>query len=285
MRTAIPLPSVLAAALALLALAGPCPAGKVKVWDHHAPAHYEKAQLKQAVVSSEGTLRLSRRLRPLADLDAAHVWDVVEDRAGNLFVATGDDGKLFQVAPDGKVSVAFAADDSEVLCLALAPDGSVYAGTGPAGHVVRVDPKGEARVIADVPDAYVWSLAVAPGGQTLYAGTGPRGRIYRLTPGGKPAVYYTTKQEHIHCLAVAADGTLYAGTDKAGLVYRIDAQGKGFVLFSAPQSEVRSLVVTADAVYAGTSVPTKHHPGGGTARRVALGRGAGAGVDAVRRQE
>jgi hypothetical protein len=290
MKTAIPLPAVFAA-VALLALAGPSPAGKVKVWDHHAPAHYEKAQLKQAVVSSEGTLRLSRRLRPLADLDAAHVWDVVEDRAGNLFVATGDDGKLFKVAPDGKVSVAFAADDSEVLCLALAPDGSVYAGTGPAGHVVRVDPKGEARVIADVPDAYVWSLAVAPGGQTLYAGTGPRGRIYRLTPGGKPAVFYTTKQEHIHCLAVAPDGTLYAGTDKAGLVYRIDAQGKGFVLFSAPQSEVRSLVVTADAVYAGTSVPTKHHPGGGTsagagsststasaagsqAVRVAAGRGA-----------
>jgi hypothetical protein len=263
MRPAIPLTSVLAAAAALLALPGPSPAGKVKVWDHHAPAHYDKAQFKQAVVSSEGTLRLSRRLRPLADLDAAHVWDVVEDRAGNLFVATGDDGKLFKVAPDGKVSVAFAADDSEVLCLALAPDGSVYAGTGPGGHVIRVDPKGQARVIADVPDTYVWSLAVAPGGETLYAGTGPRGRIYRLTPEGKPAVFYTTKQEHIHCLAVAPDGTLYAGTDKAGLVYRIDGQGKGFVLFSAPQGEVRSLVVTADAVYAGTSVPTRHHPGGG----------------------
>src|SRR5262249_23056774 len=157
----------------------------------------------------------------------AHVWDVVEDGAGNLLVATGSEGKLFRVTAEGKVSVAFASDDSEVLCLARAADGSVYAGTGPGGHIVRIDPKGTARVIADVPESYVWSLAVDAGGKTLYAGTGPRGRIYRLTPEGKPAVFYTTRQEHIHCLALAADGTLYAGTDKAGLVYRIDPQGKG----------------------------------------------------------
>ncbi len=239
-----------------------CQASKVKVWYHHAPAHYDKAQLRQTVVSNEGAVRLSRRLRPLPGIDASHVWDVVEDRAGNLFVATGNEGKLFKVAADGKVSVVFTSEDSQVLCLAVSPDGSVYAGTGPAGHIVRVDAKGEAKVIADIPDSYVWSLAVGDNGQTIYAGTGPKGRIYRVTPEGKTTVFYTTKQDHIHCLALAADGTLYAGTDKAGLVYKIDPKGKGFVLFSAPQAEVRSLVVTADGVYAGTSSPTRRRPGG-----------------------
>jgi hypothetical protein len=251
-----------AMAAALLGIPGLCQAAKVKVWDQHAPAQYDKAQFRQAVVSSEGTLRLSRQLKPLAGIDAAHVWAVAEDRAGNLYAATGDEGKLFKIAPDGKVSVAFTSDDSEILCLVAAADGSVYAGTGPSGHVVRIDPQGAAKVIADVGEAYVWSLAVDAQGQTIYAGTGPRGRIYRLTPEGKPTIFYATRQEHIHCVALAADGTLYAGTDKAGLVYRIDPRGKGFVLFSAPQSEVRTLLVTPDAVYAGTSTPTKHHPGG-----------------------
>jgi hypothetical protein len=276
-------PFVLAAALAaLLAASTRCPAAKVKVWDHHAPAHYDHAQFKQAVVSSEGTLRLARQLRPLADLDCAHVWDVVEDAAGNLLVATGNDGKLLRVTAAGKVSVAYASDDSEVLCLVRAADGTVYAGTGPSGHIVRIDPKGEARVIADLPDAYVWSLAVDAQGQTIYAGTGPRGRIFRLTPGGKPAVFYTTRQEHIHCLALAPDGTLYAGTDKAGLVYRIDARGKGFVLFSAPQGEVQRLVVTADGVYAGTSSPTKRHPGGGGGATLSRTVAAATGGQATR---
>src|SRR6266852_3080280 len=117
-------------------------AGKVKVWHHHTPAQYEKAHLNQAVVSNEGAVRLSRQLRPLASLDAAHVWDVAEDRDGNLYAATGDEGKIYKIAPDGKTSVAYSSEDSQVLCLAIAADGSIYAGTGPSGRVIRIDPKG-----------------------------------------------------------------------------------------------------------------------------------------------
>ena len=69
-------------------------AAKVKVWQQHTPAHYEKAQLTGAVISSEGCLRLSRQLKPLCDLNVTHVWDVVEDQDGNLLVATGDEGKI-----------------------------------------------------------------------------------------------------------------------------------------------------------------------------------------------
>ncbi len=69
-------------------------------------SHYDKAQLQQALISSEGALRLSRQLKPLAGLDATHVWDVVEDRDGNLIVATGDEGKIYKVTPDGKVGRA-----------------------------------------------------------------------------------------------------------------------------------------------------------------------------------
>src|SRR5437588_12944020 len=96
-----------AAAALILCVSATSQAAKVKVWHHHTPAHYDKAQCKQAVISSEGALRLGRQLKPLVGIDAAHVWDVVEDREGNLFVATGDQGKVFQVAPDGKVTVAF----------------------------------------------------------------------------------------------------------------------------------------------------------------------------------
>jgi outer membrane protein assembly factor BamB len=230
-------------------------AAKVKVWHHHEPANYDKAQLKGAVVTSEGAVRLSRQLKPLAGLDATHVWAVVEDSAGNLLAATGDEGKIYKVAPDGKAAVLYATEDSQVFCLAASPDGSVYAGTGPSGQVLRIDPAGKAKIIHRADGTHIWSLAVAGQGETIYAGTGPTGAIYRLTPEGKATLFYQTKQEHVLCVGVGADGTVYAGTDKSGLVYRIDARGKGFILFNAPQSEVRRLLVTADAVYAGTSAP------------------------------
>jgi hypothetical protein len=234
-----------------------CPAAKVKVWNHHSAADYDKAQFKGAVINSEGALHLARQVKPLTGLDATHVWDAVEDKDGNLWVATGDEGKLFKVSADGKASIAYTSDASQILCLALAPDGSIYAGTGPSGKILRIDGKGEVKVHFETTETYVWSLAVDEKGDAVYAGTGPKGRIYRVTQDGKGSLFYATKQDHVLCVAAGANGMLYAGTDKSGLVYRIDSKGKGFVLFSAPQSEVRTLLVNADTVYAGTSSPTR----------------------------
>src|SRR6266404_2502484 len=135
-------PLAIAMAAVLLLTPSQGQAAKVKVWHHHTPAHYEKAQLKHTVISNEGALRLSRQLKPLTELQATHVWDVVEDKAGNLLVSTGDEGKIFRVSPTGKVTIAYTSTDSQILCLAVAADGSVYAGTGPTGLILHLAPNG-----------------------------------------------------------------------------------------------------------------------------------------------
>jgi hypothetical protein len=259
MKRFAPKPASLAV-LAVLLLAVPGQASKVKTWHHYATGHYDKAQLSHALITSEGGLRLSRQLKPLAGLEASHVWDIVEDRDGNLIVATGGEGKIFKVTGDGKVSLLYTSDDSQVLCLALGEDGSIYAGTGPSGTVVKIDTKGTGKVFCETGESYVWSLAVEAGAGNLIAGTGPKGRILRISPEGKASVFYSTKQEHVLCVAVGPEG-VYAGADKGGLVYRIDAKGKAFVLFQAPQPEVRKLEVTRDAIYVGTSAPTSRRRG------------------------
>src|SRR5688500_14311967 len=102
--------SLLAVALLIIVLiVRPASAAKVKVWQHIGPKDFDKAQFKQAVVTSEGTLRLSRQVKPLAKLEAAHVWDVVEDKQGNLWVATGDEGKIYQVTAEGRATVAYTS--------------------------------------------------------------------------------------------------------------------------------------------------------------------------------
>jgi hypothetical protein len=261
---------------AVLCISGVAQAAKVKVWYHHTPAQYEKARLRHVVVSNEGALSLSRQLKPLTSLDATHVWDVVEDPAGNLYIATGDEGKIYKLTPDGKVSVAYTSEDSQVLCLALAADGTLFAGTGPGGRILRLK-DGRGETLAQTSEGYVWSLAIDPKSQVVYAGTGPKGRVYQITPQGKARLFYATKQEHILSLATGPDGVLYAGVDKDGLVYRIDPTGKGFVLYSAPQAEVRSLLVDGDTVYAGTSSPTRRRGGLGSSTGSGRASAGGAG--------
>ncbi len=245
----------------------PTDAAKVKVWHQYQQSHYDKAKFKDAVVTSEGALRLSRQVKPLTALEASNVWDLVEDKAGNLYAATGDEGKLYKITPDGKSSVVYTAKDSHIFSLVATPDGTIYAGTGPTGKVLRIAPNGKVTTAADGLDSYVWCLAYDPTTQSIYAGTGPKGKIYRLTPAGKTEVFYTTKQEHILCLAMDDKGTLYAGTDKGGLVYRINPAGKGFVLYHANQPEVRALLVTPDAVFAGTSAPVARKGSGGSSTK------------------
>lgn len=228
---------VFPAVLVLVGLASPLLAAKVKVWHQHTPAHYEKAHLDHVVVSSDGVLRLARQLKPLASLDATHVWDLIEDEHGNLIAATGDEGKIWKIMPDGKATALHTCSASQVLCLARGKDGSIYAGTGPGGQIIRINAQGKARVWCETHQTYVWSLAVAADGQ-VYAGTGPKGRIYRISPEGTAKLFYQTRQEHVLCLASGNEGILYAGTDKGGLVYKIDGRGKGFVLHQAAQAEV-----------------------------------------------
>jgi sugar lactone lactonase YvrE len=256
--------SILAAFIAAALFSSQAPAAKVKVWQHTGPKDFDKAQFKQAVVTSEGTLRLARQLRPLANLEVAHAWDIVEDRAGNLWVATGDDGKIFKVTPDGNAKAVYVSStESQILSLAITSDGTLFAGTGPNGKIIRVGADGQTKVFAENLDSYVWSLAFDPSSQSLYAGTGPKGKVYQVTADGKASVYYATKQEHILALAIDKK-SLYAGTDKGGLVYRIDAPGKGFVVYHAHQAEVRSLLVADGALYAGTASAIVKRPTGTT---------------------
>src|ERR1043165_2279757 len=234
----------------------PADAAKVKVWQQHTQGHYDRAKFKDAVVTSEGALRLSRQVKPFANVEAANIWDLAEDKAGNLYVATGgDEGKIYKVTPDGKSSVIYTSKDSHIFCLAITPAGTVYAGTGPTGKLVRITNDGKATIAADDLDSYIWSLAIDADSQSVYAGTGPKGKIYRVPAGGKAEIFYATKQEHILCLAMGEKGNLYAGTDKGGLIYRISPARKGVVLYHANHPDGRSLLVTPDAVFAGTSAP------------------------------
>lgn len=247
--------SLAAAVLLITALIlVPAQASKVKTWQTATSANYDKAKFKDAVVSDQGVVRLSKQLKPLAKIDAAHVWDVIEDAAGNLIAATGDDGKLFLIKPNGDASILHQSKESQILSLARTPDGVVYAGTGPSGQILRIDPSGKHTILTDKLGKYVWALAYDPQSKALFAGTGPDGKIYRVTPDGNAAVFYATKQDHILSLVLAGT-TLYAGTDRGGLVYRIDPAGKGFVIYHAAQNEVRGLAVHDGVVYAGTAMP------------------------------
>jgi hypothetical protein len=228
-------------------------AGEPVVWEISSRAELLKGEARGVSVTDTGILTLAPNLSQLFNTDQAYVWSTAIDAAGNVYLGTGHDGKLFRVGPDGKGSLLYKAPELDVTALAVAGDGAVFAATSPDGKVYRVTGDGRAEVYFDPADKYIWSLAILGDG-SLAVGTGDNGKLYRVrAAGAKPesSLLINTNQTHVMSLAVTKQGDLIAGTDPGGLVLRISPDGKAFGLYDAPLREIHALASAPDgSIYA-----------------------------------
>jgi sugar lactone lactonase YvrE len=168
-------------------------------------------------------------------------WSSAFDAAGNVYLGTGGDGKVFKVA-GGAGSLFADLAEMNVTALAVGRAGEIFAATSPDGKVYRIDQTGKPAVYFDAKEKYIWSLAIMGDG-SLAVGTGESGKIYRVkTANATPesSLLFDTSDSHIICLTTDKAGNLYAGTDSNGLVLRFGADGKPFRPCSIPRS-VRSI--------------------------------------------
>ncbi len=228
-------------------------AGEPVVWDINSRAELLKGEARGVSVTDSGILTLSPALSHLFSTDQAYIWSTAMDAAGNIYLGTGHDGKLFRVSPDGKGSILYKASELDVTALAIGGDGAIFAATSPDGKVYRVTADGKAEVYFDPADKYIWSLAVLGDG-SLAVGTGDNGKLYRVrAAGAKPenSLLINTNQTHVMSLVVTKQGDLIAGTDPGGLVLRISPDGKAFALYDAPLREIHALASAPDgSIYA-----------------------------------
>ena len=228
-------------------------AGEPMVWEISSRTELLKGEARGVSVIDNGTLTLAPRFDQVFNTEQAYVWCAAIDSAGNVYLGTGHDGKIFRVTPDGKGTLFYKASELDVTALAVAGDGAIYAGTSPDGKVYRLSGEGKAEVYFDPADKYIWSLAIMNDG-SLAVGTGDSGKLYRVrAAGAKPesSLLISTNQTHVMSLAVNKQGDLIAGTDPGGLVLRISPDGKAFGLYDASLREIHALAAAPDgSVYA-----------------------------------
>src|SRR5712692_3752646 len=124
-------------------------AGEPVVWEMSSRTELLKGEARGVSVTDNGVLTLAPRFNQLFNTEQAYVWSTAIDSAGNVYLGTGHDGKIFRVTPDGKGSLLYKASELDVTALAVASDGTIYAGTSPDGKVYRVSGEGKAEVYFD----------------------------------------------------------------------------------------------------------------------------------------
>ncbi len=213
-------------------------------WRVNTRAEIEKGDASGVSIAENGTLTLAPSVTEVFDTKQAYIWSSAVDTAGNIYLGTGHEGRIFKVDASGRGALLYKSGELDVTALAVDSKGTLYAGTSPDGKVYRITSDGTANVFFEPKSKYIWSLAFDRQGR-LVVGTGDKGGIHRVTPDGKGSLLATTTQTNITSLVIDSAGNILAGTDPGGLVLRISPEGRVFTLFDSAQREVHELALGA----------------------------------------
>lgn len=238
----------------------PSIAVKTSIWEQKSYENFNKGTPKNISISSKGEIGLAPKLEPFSELQLEYIWDIETDSSGNIYVGTGNAGKIYKILLDGTSSLFFDSPEIGILSLAVDADDNLYAGTSPDGLIYKIAPNGNVTTLLSSEEKYVWDLEFDSSGN-LYVATGTNGKIIKITPGGESSVVFDSEETHIMCL-LHVDGSIYAGSEGKGIIYKIDENDHASVVYQTGLKEVHCLVMDDRSnLYAGTTTTVSPRPG------------------------
>jgi sugar lactone lactonase YvrE len=225
-------------------------AGQTRIWTQADYADFEKGNLKNLSLRSDGLVTLAPQFQEIYDTSSAYLWALARDSKGNLYAGGGPGAKLYRLSAKGEKKVLAELDGLQIPAIAIDATDRVYAATAPDGKVYRVSPDGKSEVFYDPKTKYIWALAFNKDGDLLVA-TGDPGAVHRVRPDGHGSVLYQSDETHVRSMTLDAAGNIIVGTDPGGLVVRVSPSGEGFVLYQLSKQEVSAVAVGKDgSIYA-----------------------------------
>src|SRR6185295_16426059 len=118
---------------AVLLIAGSAIAVGPVFWEISKQDDVIKGDARGVSISENGTINLAPSFSLVYDTKEAYIWSSATDAAGNIYLGTGHDGKIFKVTPAGQGRLLYDASELDVTALATDAQGNLYAGTSPEG--------------------------------------------------------------------------------------------------------------------------------------------------------
>ena len=185
------------------------PDGKVYRIVASSAAKPAEKKAPEAAHSGDAAVDPSYSASVLFDPQTKYIWDLAIDKAGRLYVATGDRGEIFRVTPQGEGAPFFKSDEAHIRVLALDDKDNLIAGSDGSGLIYRISPAGEAFVLYSAPKKEITALAIDKAGNIYAAGIGEK----RSAP---PAAPLTAPSAGAAGITFSATATANPQTPAAG---------------------------------------------------------------------
>src|SRR5215475_2053751 len=114
-------------------------AAEPSVWTVDSRAEVLKGDARGVSIDQNGTIMLAPKLAEVFKSEQPYIWSSASDAAGNIYLGTGGDGKIFKVDAAGKGALLADLNELNVSALAIGRNGELFAGTSPDGKVYRID--------------------------------------------------------------------------------------------------------------------------------------------------
>ena len=217
------------------------------IWTQTTAAEFLEGELKGLAVRSDGLVTLAPHVAKLDAIGEFYVSSATTDAAGNTYIGTGSEGRIYKLDKDDKLTLFCDLDGLIVTALIADENVGLLAATIPGGTIHRLTPDGEATIYCELPADYVWAIGRTAQGK-LAACTGAAGKLYELLGPNEYRQLAAFAQAHVMC--IAADETwTYLGTADQGVVYRLDADGRCTALFDAKDKDITAIVAAAGKQY------------------------------------
>ncbi len=192
-----------------------------------------------------------------------YLWDVVEGKAGDLYIAAGAPAVVYRVAAGGgKAEVAFKTVDQHIRCLLMGADGTLWAGSDGGGVIYRLKTAatgavGKPFAVYSAAKKEITALAMDSAGNVYAAGVGAKpaaGAAIGSQPGLPPlpvtgAVGVTiTFSQPGSANAATANTLIPEGSE----IYRIAADGSPAKLLALKDDVVYALAFHGGTLLAAT---------------------------------
>src|SRR5215813_11202423 len=90
-----------------------------------------KGDARGVSIAENGAITLAPAFNLVYDTKEAYIWSSTTDVAGNIYLGTGHEGRIFKITPAGEGRLLYDAPELDVTALATDPQGNLYAATSP----------------------------------------------------------------------------------------------------------------------------------------------------------
>jgi hypothetical protein len=221
------------------------------------------------------TLNSQGELQEEIETGSRYIWDLLADGEGGVWVAAGDPGAVYHLAPGGAPRQVLSLGDGAARCLAPGPDESVMVGTAGQGRLFRINRDGTTSVLFAAEEAEIVDLVVAEDGGIVLALSGVSGgpstappgsppsaagssaanggeparaggKVIRLEPDGRYSELWESAGVTPLTLLNGPGGDLWLGVSPGGTLHSIEGPGRERLLASLPVESITHLAPFPD---------------------------------------